>query len=673
MNRAALGVPSAPHDREHPAERSPVRLPRLGPVPAEVGEPAADVVGSPRVLAAAQPGVGVPERDQRAGEAEQFRILFRQRPVEPGQLVVLAVGVVVALLSAPELISGQQHGNALAGQQDRERVLHLGHPQPEHSRVGRVALGPRVPAVVVVAAVAVALAVGVVVLVVIGGEVVQGEAVVGGDEVHRGPAAAAPVQVRRARDPGGDLADGSRLALDVLAHHVAVLPVPFSPSAVVGEVPDLVQAPGVPGLRDQLAVAQYGVEGQLLEDGRVGQRRAVLGAVEDRRQVEPEAVNVVLGRPVAQAVEHEVAHHRMVAVHRVAGAAEVVVIPLGGEHVIGLVIESAERYGRPAFVALGRVVEHHVEYYLDIRLVQLLNERLELIGLHSEGPGRGIAGLRGEERDGVVAPEVEQPFAGLRVGVDVREFVEFEDRQELDAVDSEFAQVGYFLAQADEGSWGRHAGRLVAGEPAHVRLVDDQVLGRNTQWPVLLPVEVVAEHPRPVGVDVGPVRLRAPYVSSRHQSRVRVGEHAARVEPQAPSGVERALGPEAVVEVLVVQVEHGHAEDAPDAELVGEPDFGLRALCPVIEEHQGHGGCLGGVNGEVHPAADDRRAEGERLPDAGVVARDEVRGSAVDPLPEIMGGHRISSIPKRARKPVADMTKRTSSRMPTSLTVEPSD
>ena len=46
-------------------------------------------------------------------------------------------------------------------------------------------------------------------------------------------------------------------------------------------------------------------------------------------------------RPVAQAVEHHVAHDRVVAVERVAGAAEVVVVALRGQHVVGRVVDAA--------------------------------------------------------------------------------------------------------------------------------------------------------------------------------------------------------------------------------------------------------------------------------------------------------------------------------------------
>ncbi len=77
-------------------------------------------------------------------------------------------------------------------------------------------------------------------------------------------------------------------------------------------------------------------------------------AAEDRGEVEAEAVDVVVGRPVAQAVEHQVAHDRVVAVQRVAGAAEVVVVALRREHVVGLVVDAPEGDVRAALVALRR-------------------------------------------------------------------------------------------------------------------------------------------------------------------------------------------------------------------------------------------------------------------------------------------------------------------------------
>src|SRR5690606_4212106 len=120
------------------------------------------------------------------------------------------------------------------------------------------AFGAAVPAVVVVAAVAVVLPVRLVVLAVVGDEVAQGEAVVGGDEVGAGPgpAPAPVVDVGGAGDARGELGELVAIALPELPHRVAVLVVPLRPAG--REAADLVAAhAGVPRLRDQLGGGEH--------------------------------------------------------------------------------------------------------------------------------------------------------------------------------------------------------------------------------------------------------------------------------------------------------------------------------------------------------------------------------------------------------------------------------
>ena len=45
-------------------------------------------------------------------ETKNIGVLFQEAPVEPADFVVLAVGVVIALLGAPHLVAHQQHRHA---------------------------------------------------------------------------------------------------------------------------------------------------------------------------------------------------------------------------------------------------------------------------------------------------------------------------------------------------------------------------------------------------------------------------------------------------------------------------------------------------------------------------------------------------------------------------------
>src|SRR5207244_9479243 len=124
-------------------------------------EPAAAV--EHRVVAA--------ELGQPGGEREEVGVVVLEGPVEPGDLVVLAVGVVVAALAAAHLVAAEDHRDAL-GQEDRRQEVALLAPaqRPDLGVVGR-ALHAAVPRPVVALAVVVVLAVGVVVLVVVGDQV----------------------------------------------------------------------------------------------------------------------------------------------------------------------------------------------------------------------------------------------------------------------------------------------------------------------------------------------------------------------------------------------------------------------------------------------------------------------------------------------------------------------
>src|SRR5271165_3519851 len=107
-------------------------------------------------------------------------------PVVPTDLVVLAVGVVVAALGAQDLIAAAQHGNPLRKKQRRQQVACLYFARPVDLRIIGRPLGAHVPRMVVVRAVLIVLAVGLVVLFVVADQIVQREAVMCHNEIYAG-------------------------------------------------------------------------------------------------------------------------------------------------------------------------------------------------------------------------------------------------------------------------------------------------------------------------------------------------------------------------------------------------------------------------------------------------------------------------------------------------------
>src|SRR5690606_23677849 len=103
-------------------------------------------------------------------------------PVHPGDLVILGIGVVVALLGAAHLVALLDERRAA---RDEERGQQRPHVAPARGVDRRIVGWPfdaAVPRLVVVVPVAVAFSVRLVVLLLVGDEVGEGETVVHGEE-----------------------------------------------------------------------------------------------------------------------------------------------------------------------------------------------------------------------------------------------------------------------------------------------------------------------------------------------------------------------------------------------------------------------------------------------------------------------------------------------------------
>ena len=390
-------------------------------------------------------------------------------------------------------------------------------------------------------AVPVVLPVGFVVLLVVGHQVVQGEAVVAGDEVDggAGPPAGVFVEVRRAGQPGGELAQGGGLAAPVVADGVAVLAVPLRPQP--REVADLVAAlADVPGLGDQLDLA----DDRILLD-QVEERRQPVDVVElagqRRGQVEAEAVHVHLQHPVAQRVHDQLQGVGIAGVEAVAGAGEVLVQAQVAveQAVVGGVVDTAEVDRRPQVVAFGGVVVDDVEDHLDAGLVERAHHRLEL---RDRGPGMvggGVLVVRREEAEGVVAPVVSQPE--IEQPVVVHELV---DRHQFDGGDVERLQMidDRRVPEAGIGAT-QFLGdpRMSLGHALDVRLVDDRLVVRGARRMVGAPVEERVDHHAGHGV-----------ARRIHHRRCATGSQVLGIEVV---GVQRLAEVEVTVERLAVRVE----------------------------------------------------------------------------------------------------------------------
>ena len=120
-----LGIPSVQHEGCREVVVPALRLPGLDTVPREIRATQVAIVAMGEVLVVAQHLVLTAELDDLFEVMEDVGILLQIIPIEPSDLVVLTVGIVVALLGIAHLVAREYHGDALTDHQQGDGVLHL--------------------------------------------------------------------------------------------------------------------------------------------------------------------------------------------------------------------------------------------------------------------------------------------------------------------------------------------------------------------------------------------------------------------------------------------------------------------------------------------------------------------------------------------------------------------
>src|SRR5262249_9246527 len=184
-------------------------------------------------------------------------VLRDQRPIKPTGLVVLAIGVVITTLCAPDLVTHQNHRQAQRDHGHGQKVLHLPVAYLFYLGVIRWTFDTPVAASVVVGAILVGFAVQLVVLLVVRDKIVEREAVVTCHEVHAliGLTFFVTVDLWTAEQSVGKIGYRSVVSTKKTADIIAEPPVPLPP-AVADEAAHLVQTSRIPGFSNELGARE---------------------------------------------------------------------------------------------------------------------------------------------------------------------------------------------------------------------------------------------------------------------------------------------------------------------------------------------------------------------------------------------------------------------------------
>ena len=112
---------------------------------------------------------------------------------------------------------------------------------------------------------------------------------------------------------------------------------------------------------------------------------------QDGCKIETEAIDMIVRNPVPKTVQDKAPHHRIVAVHGIPAAAEVVIGSIRRQQIIGFVVDAPEGYAPPVLIAFRRMIEYHIQYHFDPDLMELPHHVLHFLRCKPQGTCHGIS------------------------------------------------------------------------------------------------------------------------------------------------------------------------------------------------------------------------------------------------------------------------------------------
>ena len=199
-------------------------------------------------------------------------------------------------------------------------------------------------------------------------------------------------------------------------------------------------------------------------------RKSMIMAAKHRCEVESETIHTHITVPVAEAVENQLLHARMVSIKRVA-ATGVVYVNIWTTRlctVIRKVVETAKRQRRAEPATLGRMVVDHIQYDLEPGIVNAAHHIAKL----RDRVRNCVALARREKRECVVTPKVFQAI--LDKVVFINEIVNRHQLKRCDAQRLEIRKYVFVTHAVKRTAIGFVDCRMAHRISAHVRLVEDR-------------------------------------------------------------------------------------------------------------------------------------------------------------------------------------------------------
>ena len=230
----------------------------------------------------------------------EFAILFKEIPVEPRNLIILTIRIVIAILRITEFISGIDHRGTAAAHKNSDGVSHHSESQSKNIRIVGITFIPAIPAPVIIGTVSIVPAVIFIMLVIICIKIVKCKSVmtvykIDGRLISHVRFA---IHIHGSRNSLNRLGRRPDITLKIRPYIISILAVPFRPAFPRREISHLVHSTRIPRFRNKLNISQNGIVSNSLNKRRSLHRCTILITPQDTCKIESESVHPVFFNPV---------------------------------------------------------------------------------------------------------------------------------------------------------------------------------------------------------------------------------------------------------------------------------------------------------------------------------------------------------------------------------------
>ena len=299
---------------------------------------------------------------------------------------------------------------------------------------------------------------------------------------------------------------------------------------------------------------------------------------EDAGKVETEAIYTVVDRPVTKTFQDHLTYDRMIAVQRIAAAAEIVIISFRCEHIINLVVKTFETEGFSQFISFGSMVEYDIEDNFDPVLMKITDQFLQFSSFTVMFRLGSVAGIRGKEIDGIISPVFKKAFAVYGAGVHI--LVKFKDRHQLHGIDAKLLKIRDLFSQTCKSSRVCNPGRGILCKATDMELINDEITDLACGLRHILPVEGILYNAGMVASDF----LLAPFALTCDSFGVRIQKDFCLVKDVTLLGFVRTINAVTIFDVFNIQSHDDHGIDISDTTGMRKRKDCKRFLFPGVKK-----------------------------------------------------------------------------------------